>query len=670
MSQAAAKKKLEKLRAEIRHHDHLYYVLDKPALSDQAYDKLYRELVELEREYPDLVTPDSPTQRVGGEPLKSFKSVTHKIPLLSLEKANTEEELIAFDTRVKEALSLKEVEYFLEMKYDGLAISLKYEGGVLVQGATRGDGVHGEDVTANIKTVNSIPLHLLKDIDIEVRGEVILLNDDFIKLNQAREDNDEPLFANPRNAAAGSIRQLDPKITRERPLMFYPYYGSSQKGIDTEYEMLKYLYELGFKDNPYLWKLDGIQEVIKYIHSLEEKRENGKLPYEIDGVVVKINKLSYQSKMGATARAPRWAIAFKYSPVQKETVIEDIQVQVGRTGAITPVAHLKPVHLAGVMVKRATLHNEDEIRRKEIKVRDHVKVQRAGEVIPEVVEVIKSKRTGHEKEFVMPKKCPVCGAEIFKPEGEAIARCTNAACPAQVMGRVRLFTSREAMDIEHVGWALIDQLVDQKLIKDAADLYTLEKDDVRSLERMADKSAQNVIDSIQKSLDRPLDRLIYALGIRMIGRRTAQLLADHYHDIDSLAEAKEEELSKIHEIGPKVAAAIVTFFKQKGNRELIAKLKKAGVRVKGTESRGPQPFKGKTFVFTGGLTAYTRPSAEELVRKLGGSASGSVSKQTDYVVAGTDPGSKYEKAKKLGVTVLTEEEFNALISKRKIKLNE
>jgi DNA ligase (NAD+) len=664
MDKKTAAKKIEKLREEIRHHDHLYYVLDKPEISDQAYDKLYKELAGLEQEYPELVTADSPTQRVGGEPLKGFKTVIHKTPLLSLDKANTEEELLAFDTRVKEALGLSEIEYFVEMKYDGLAISLKYENGALVQGATRGDGVHGEDVTANIKTVKTVPLRLPEKVTIEVRGEVILLNDDFIKLNEARADEDEPLFANPRNAAAGSLRQLDPKITSQRPLVFYPYYGSARKRLETEYEMMKYLYELGFKDNPYLWRLPDMAEVIKYIDSLEKKRSDGKLPYEIDGIVIKLNKFSLQDKLGATAKAPRWAIAFKYPPVQKETIIEDIQVQVGRTGALTPVAYLKPVHLAGVVVKRATLHNEDEVRRKEIRIGDHVKVQRAGEVIPEVVEVIKSKRTGHERKFQMPKQCPVCGAEIFRPEGEAISRCTNATCPAQVMGRVRLFTSREAMDIEHVGWALIDQLVEKQLIKDAADLYTLTKEDVKKLERMADKSAENVVNSIKASLDRPLDRLIYALGIRMVGRRTAQLLADRFSDIGALAEATEEELAQIHEIGPKVAASIVTFFKQTGNLHLIDKLKAAGVKVREGKAKGPQPLAGKTFVFTGGLEHYTRPSAEELVRKLGGSASSSVSKSTNYVVAGTDPGSKYDKAKKLGVEILTEDEFVKLAGKK------
>jgi len=656
-----AKKKIEKLRAEIRHHDHLYYVLDRPAISDQAYDKLFRELARLEQEHPELVTPDSPTQRVGGEPLKAFKTVTHKQPLLSLDNVMNEDELLAFDRRVREGLGQEQIEYVCELKMDGLAVTLTYKRGEFVVGSTRGDGIHGEDITANLKTIKAIPLVLPEAVDLEVRGEVYLPVKELFKLNEEREAQDQPKFANPRNAAAGSLRQLDPKITATRPLTICQYFAQTRARLKTHLATLDYIKELGFRVNPNIKLCHGIAEVKKFIKHWESARE--KLPYEIDGIVVKVNNLAEQAKLGFTSRAPRWAAAFKYPPMQAESVIEEIQVQVGRTGAMTPVAHLKPVHLAGVIVKRATLHNEDEIRRKGIRIKDHVKVQRAGEVIPEVVEVIKSKRTGREQEFKMPDKCPVCGAEIFKPEGEAIARCTNAACPAQVMGRVRLFTSREAMDIEHVGWALIDQLVAKELIKDAADLYSLKKADVMELERMADKSAQNVIDSIKASLDRPLERLIYALGIRMIGRRTAQLLADHYHDIDSLTEAKEDELSRIHEVGPKVAASIVTFFKQKGNVHLLEKLKKAGVRTKELRTKGPKPLAGKTFVFTGGLSAYTRPAAEELVRKLGGSASGSVSKQTDYVVAGTDPGLKYDKAKKLGVTILTETEWLNMVKK-------
>lgn len=653
--------RIERLRRELRRHDHLYYVLDKPEISDQEYDKLFRELKALEKEHPELINPDSPTQRVGGEPLKQFKSVSHKTPLISLDNAMDLTELEDFDRRVREGLDQEKIEYVVEHKMDGLAVSLIYKQGKFVQGATRGDGVNGEDITQNLRTIKAIPLILNEPVDLEVRGEVYLPYNDFVKLNETRQENDEPLFANPRNAAAGSLRQLDPRITAARPLTIFLYYGLVEE-LKTHWEIMDYLKKLGFRTNPNNRLVEGLEEVKKYIAAWEEKRE--KLDYEIDGIVVKVNELADQRRLGATSRAPRWAIAFKYPPMQAETVIEDIQVQVGRTGAITPVAYLKPVHLAGVIVKRATLHNEDEIKRKEIKIHDHVKVQRAGEVIPEVVSVIKSKRTGREKEFKIPKLCPVCGGEIFRPEGETIARCVNFSCPAQLKARVRHFTSREAMDIEHVGLALADQLVENNLIRDAADLYTLEKDDILKLERMADKSAQNIIDSIKGSLDRPFDRLIYALGIRLVGKRTAQILANHYPDIDSLAEAKEDDLSRIHEIGPKVAASITIFFQQPENQHLVAKLKKAGVTVKAKAAKGPKPLLGKTFVFTGTLANYSRPDAEQLVRDLGGNASSSVSKKTDYVVAGTEPGSKSDKAKKLGVKIISEEEFNKLIKQR------
>jgi DNA ligase (NAD+) len=666
MDKKQAAKKIAKLREEIRHHDYLYYVLDKPEVTDQAYDKLFKELEALEQQFPDLVAPDSPTQRVGGEPLKAFKTVTHKTPLLSIDNVNSEEELLDFDRRVREGLGKNKIEYVAELKIDGLAVSLIYKKGQFIQGSTRGDGVHGEDITQNLRTVKAIPLSIKGNEDIEVRGEVYLPYDEFVKFNEARKEKDEAIFANPRNAAAGSLRQLDPKVTAGRPLNIFVYYGIVPKQ-KKHYEILEHLKQLGFKVNPNIRVCAGIGEAWKYIQHWEKKRED--LPYEIDGIVIKVNDLADQENLGYTARAPRWEIAFKYPPMQAESVIEEITVQVGRTGAITPVAHLKPVHLAGVVVKRATLHNEDEIRRKEIKIKDHVKVQRAGEVIPEVVEVIKSKRTGHEKEFVMPKACPVCGAKIFKPEGEAIARCTNISCPAQVMGRIIHFTTREAMDMEHVGPALVNQLIEKGYVKDAADLYSLTKEDIKKLERMADKSAQNVIDSIKASLDRPFERLLYSLGIRMVGKRTAQLIADHFSDIDELAKASVEDLSKIHEVGPKVAEAIVNFFREKENMHFIEKLKKAGVKVKapGTRHLAPGPLKGKTFVFTGGMTHYTRPDAEELVRKLGGNASGSVSKRTDYVVTGTEPGSKYDKAKELGVEILTEDEFVKMVKKHELK---
>jgi len=493
--------KLKKLREQIRHHEYLYYVLDKPQVSDSTYDKLFRELKELEAKHPDLITPDSPTQRVGGEPLKSFKSFNHKTPLLSLDNAMDMEELTDFDGRVREGLGKEKIEYVAELKMDGLAVSLHYKKGKFEVGSTRGDGKQGEDITQNLKTVRAIPLVLNEPVGLEVRGEVYLPYDDFIKLNQSRQEKGEPLFANPRNAAAGSLRQLDSNITASRPLDIFLYYGASK--FKTHYETLQYMKKLGFKINPNIRVCKGISEVEKYIQEWDKKRE--KLPYEIDGIVVKVNDLASQKKLGATGHHPRWAIAFKYPPMQAETVIESIDVQVGRTGAITPVARLKPVKLAGVTVSNATLHNEDEIKRKGIKVKDHVIVQRAGEVIPQVVEVIKSKRTGKEREFHLPKECPICKAKVHRPEGEAIARCTNAACPAQVKERIRHFCTREAMDIEHVGPAVVDQLVSNNLIKDVADLYYLKKDQLKKLERMADKSAQNVIDAIAASKDRPFE---------------------------------------------------------------------------------------------------------------------------------------------------------------------
>lgn len=654
------KEKIEKLRKLIHHHDHQYYVLDKPEITDQEYDKLFRELKELEAKHPQLITPDSPTQRVGGQPLRSFHTVKHKTPLLSLENAMDLDELDAFDKRTRDSLGKDKIEYVCELKMDGLAVSLVYEKGQLVLASTRGDGVNGEDITLNIRTIKSVPLVLTEKVDIEARGEVYLPYDDFIKLNEERKENDESIFANPRNAAAGSLRQLDPKITVNRPLDIFLYFGAIL-GFDTHFEILQYMKKLGLKINPLSKICRGLDQVKGFIQKMDKGRE--KLDYEIDGIVVKVNDLSDQKKLGATNHHPRWAIAFKYPPMQAETIIENIRVQVGRTGAITPVADLKPVRLAGVIVKRATLHNEDEIRRKGIKVKDKVKVQRAGEVIPEVVEVIKSKRTGHEKEFVMPKECPVCGSKIDKLEDEAVARCSNAACPAQVKERIRHFCTREAMDIEHCGPAIIDQMVDKHVIKDVADLYSLKKEDLKKLERMADKSAQNVIDAINNSKDRPHDRLLYALGIRLVGRHMAALIGQGYDSLEDLYQVPAEALQKIPGIGPKVADSISHFFKLKENHHLIARLKSAGVNIKIIGSKGPQPLKGKTFVLTGTLTSMSRVEAEDLIRKLGGHPSSSVSKQTDYLVAGVEPGSKYAKAQKLGLKVLDEAEFKKLASK-------
>ena len=662
MDKVWAKKQAEKLRQEIHQHDYLYYVLDKPKLSDAEYDQLFRKLQDLEKELPDLISSDSPTQRVGGQPLKSFKTVTHKTPLLSLGNAMSIEELEDFDKRVREGLEKNAIKYVCELKIDGLAVTISYKDGKMAVGSTRGDGIHGEDITHNLKTIKSVPLVLKEEIDVEVRGEVYLPYDEFVKLNEEREQNEEAKFANPRNAAAGSLRQLDPKVTASRPLDIFCYYASiPHSKLKTHFENLEYLKKLGFKVNPNIKLCEGIDEVKKYIKHWASARE--KIKYEIDGIVVKVNNLADQEALGFTSRAPRWAIAFKYPPMQAVTIVEDIHVQVGRTGAITPVADLKPVHLAGVTVKSATLHNEDEVKRKDIRIHDHVVVQRAGEVIPEVVKVVKEKRTGHEKEFHMPKKCPVCHEELYRPEGEAITRCINAVCPAQLMGRVRHFTSREAMDIEHAGWALVEQLVDSKLIKDVSDLYGLTKQALMKLPRFAEKSAQNVIDAIEKSKDRPLDRLIYALGLRLVGRHVASVIAERYDSVEDLFDIKASELEHIGGVGPKVAESVARFFSQKDNQHLIERLKKAGVSVKAKTAKGPQPLKGKTFVFTGGLSSITRPEAEELVRSLGGHPSSSVSKETDYVIAGTEPGSKYDKAKKLGVKIISEAEFRKMVNR-------
>ena len=659
MEKSKVKAKIKKLRQEIHKHNFLYYVQDKPELSDLEYDRLFRQLLDLEKQFSDLVTSDSPTQRVGGTPLKAFKSVTHKKPLLSLDNAMNVEELLSFDRRVREGLDKDTVDYVCELKMDGLAVSLAYKKGVFQVGATRGDGVSGEDISQNLKTVRSIPLAIGKDEDLEVRGEVYLPYDDFIKLNEEREAIGESRFANPRNAAAGSLRQLDPKVAASRPLDIFLYYAETHPKLKTHLETLEHIKALGFKVNPNVKLCHGIEDVEKYIKRWEADRE--KLKYEIDGIVVKVNDLAAQEKLGATARAPRWAVAFKYPPMQAVTIIQDIKVQVGRTGAITPVAHLKPVHLAGVVVKRATLHNEDEIKRKGVKIGDHVVVQRAGDVIPEVVKFVEEKRTGKEKEFQMPKKCPLCGEKLYRPEGEAITRCNNVSCPAQAVGRLIQFCMRGAMDIEHIGPALAVQLHEKKFVKDVADIYTLQKSDLTKLERFADKSAQNVVDSIQASKDRPHDRLLFALGIRMVGSTVASLVAQHYDSLEDLFNVKDDELTKISGIGPKVAASIENFFSQKENQHLIKRLEKSGVAIKTKEAKGPQPLKGKTFVFTGGLEKLGRPESEALVRKLGGHPSSSVSKQTDFVVAGSEPGSKYDKAKKLGVQTISEAQFLKMI---------
>lgn len=663
---------VEDLRRRINRANYLYYVKDQPEISDAEYDRLMRRLQELEEKYPSLVTPDSPTQRVGAPPLDEFPVHEHIVPMLSLQNAFGEDELRAFDERCKRFLGWPpdaDIEYCCELKFDGLAVSLTYVDGVLTTGATRGDGYRGENVTENLRTIRTIPLNLNHTKDesnpyfkpipslVEVRGEVILRHDEFRRINEERELSGEPTFANPRNAAAGSVRQLDSRVTARRKLTMYCYGVGACEGLqfDTQYEILCTLGSWGFLVNPNVRVCSNVDEAVEYVREWQTKKEQ--LDYDIDGVVVKVNSVALQNQLGYVARSPRWAVAYKYPAHQATTRVVNIRVQVGRTGALTPVADLEPVEVGGVTVSRATLHNEDEIRRKDVRIGDTVVVQRAGEVIPEIVEVVKEKRTGQEKEFVMPSKCPVCGADVLRLEGEAVARCTGIACPAQLKERIVHFASREAMDIEHVGPALVEQLVDKGLVKDPADLYYLKVEDLASLERMGEKSARNVIEAIERSKSASLARLIYALGIRHVGERTAAALAEHFGSIDALKNATEEELAKVPDVGPVVARSIATFFRQAETEEVLRKLKAVGIDPKSEERKVSDVFAGKTVVFTGGLSNLTREEAESLVFELGGKPSSSVSRNTDLVVVGENPGSKLEKARSLGVRIVTEDEF-------------
>ncbi|MGC8834025.1 MAG: NAD-dependent DNA ligase LigA [Armatimonadota bacterium] len=670
--------RIEELRRLINYHNYRYYVLDSPEISDAEYDRLFRELVELETAYPSLVTPDSPTQRVGAPPAEQFESHTHLLPMLSLNNAFDEGELRAFDLRVKRALALPPeapIEYVTELKIDGLAVSLTYENGVLVTGATRGDGFSGENVTNNIRTIRSIPLRVPQNLDaasnvppvprlMEVRGEVYMTHAEFQKVNEERIKSGEPAFANPRNAAAGSVRQLDPSITARRRLQIFVYgLGFVENGgFTTHWEVLETLRKWGFRVSDHRRLCPSIEEAVQFIREWESKREG--LDYDIDGVVVKVNSLALQTELGQVSRSPRWAIAYKYPPDQATTVIREIRVQVGRTGALTPVAIMDPVPLAGVTVSRATLHNEDEIARKDIRVGDTVVIQRAGEVIPEVVRVVLEKRPPGTKPFKMPTQCPVCGSAVERPEGEAVARCTGIACPAQLRERIRHFASRDAMDIEGLGTALVEQLVETGLVKDPGDLYYLKnrRSELVSLERMGEKSADNLLKAIEDSKNRSLDRLIFALGIRHVGSTVARALAERFRTLDALANASAEEIAEVPGVGAVIASSVHTFFQQLSNKAVIEKLRAAGVKMTMDEApeAGEKPFEGKTFVFTGTLSSMTRSEAERLVVQLGGHAASSVSKNTDYVVAGENPGSKLTKAQQLGITILTEEEFKRM----------
>jgi DNA ligase (NAD+) len=664
MNEEQAKKKIDKLRQEINYHNYRYYVLDNPVISDYEYDQFMRELENLEKQFPHLITPTSPTQRVGAPPLEKFEEVRHTFPMLSLANAFEEEEVKEFDARVKRFLeTTKDIEYCAELKVDGVAVELIYEGGHFLTGSTRGDGFVGEDVTQNLKTVKSIPLSLIPSKGkrlpsrLEVRGEVYLPIKAFQELNQQRERSGESLFANPRNATAGSLRQLDSSITAKRPLDIFCYGVGQVSGqsFPTHWELLESLHQWGLKVNSHRKQCRKIEEVLEFHQKMDDLRE--KLPYEIDGVVIKVNSLRLQETLGTIARSPRWALAFKFKPKQVTTKIQNIIVQVGRTGALTPTALMDPVRVGGVVVSRATLHNQDEIEKKDVRIGDTVVVQRAGDVIPEVVRVLPEKRTGKEKKFRMPDKCPVCGSEVFRPEGEAVARCMGIACPAQLKETIIHFASRGAMNIEGLGEKIIEQLVDRGLVKDYADLYALTQDDMLTLERMGEKLAGNILTSIQNSKQTSLDRLIYALGIRQVGESMAKLLAREFSDLGELSRGSEERLQVIPGVGPEKAKSIVKFFQQKGNQRVIQKLEERGVEYPSRPQPRSKKWEGQTFVFTGALKTMSREEAESKVESMGGRASSSVSKKTNFVVVGEDPGSKYEKARALGVKIITEDEF-------------
>jgi DNA ligase (NAD+) len=668
---AAIKKEAEQLREKLRHHEYRYYVLDDPEISDAKYDRLMNRLKALEAAHPELVTPDSPTVRVGGAPREGFSTVRHARPMLSLDNAFSYDALREWDRRVREGSGQEKIEYIAEHKFDGLSISLQYEDGVLVRGVTRGDGTTGEDVTPNVKTIRSIPLRVdsavLKKIKLrpsfEVRGEVMMTRKAFEALNRHQEQIGGKIFVNARNSAAGAVRVLDPAITAARRLDFFAYYllVDGKVPFAKHSESLQALKQLRFRASDD-WKLcQGIEAVTAYCEEWDAKRE--KLPYEIDGVVIKVNSIPIQNELGYTAKAPRWAIAYKYPARQETTVVNDIIVQVGRTGALTPVAVLEPAQVGGVTVSRSTLHNLDEIERLGLQIGDTVLIERAGEVIPHVLKVVKEGK--HRKPFKMPKHCPECGSAIHHVEGEVAYRCVNAACPAKRKESILHFAGRHAMNIDGLGDKIVDQLVDKGLVKDVADLYSLKLEELASLERMAEKSAQNLLDEIEASKKNSLARLIYALGIQFVGERTAQLLAEHFSSLEELAAAKEEQLIEVPEVGPKVAASIAEFFSEPANLKLIKKLHKAGVHPTAEKRKvKSDKFAGKSFVFTGGLANRSREEAGEIVRQHGGKVSGSVSKKTDYVVVGTDPGSKYDKAKELGVSILSEQEFEKLLGLR------
>lgn len=672
MERTAAEARIQQLRVEIEKHNRLYHTEDKPEISDQEYDQLMRELQALEAEHPDLLAADSPTQRVGAEPLPFFEKVEHKTPMLSLGNAFNETDLRDFDRRVRQIVGNDTVRYVCELKIDGLAVSLHYENGMFVRGATRGDGTIGEDITQNLKTIKSIPLRLTQPLTLEARGEAFMSKRSFEKLNKEREEQGEPLFANPRNSAAGSLRQLDSKITASRALDIFIYGLSDLQGDvqppQAHSEGLALLESLGFKVNQELRVFDDIEEIIAFINSWTEKRPT--LPYEIDGMVIKVDSYGQQQELGFTAKSPRWAIAYKFPAEEAVTILEGIEVAVGRTGAVTPTALLKPVSLAGTTVKRASLHNEDIIREKGLLLGDHVVVKKAGDIIPEIVAVLPERRSGDEVPFAMPTHCPECGSELVRLDEEVALRCINPECPALIREGMIHFVSRLAMNIDGLGEKLVGQLFHDGLLTSVADLYYLHerREQLLSRERMGEKSVDNLLAAIEASKRNSLERLLFGLGIRHVGAKAARQLAEHFGQIDGLMTASEEELVGIDEIGPKMAASILTYFAQPQVHHLIERLKAAGVNmeytgIRATEAAAESPFHGKTVVITGTLVAMSRPEAEEKVTLLGGKATGSVSKKTDMVIAGEKAGSKLEKARDLGIPIIDEQTFLAMLPK-------
>ena len=658
MVQQDAKERIDALRQELERYNYEYYVRDNPTVSDFVYDAKMKELLALEAEFPELVTADSPTQRVGGQVLEGFLEVEHTVQMQSLSDVFSEEELAEFDARTAKALETEKPEYTVEMKIDGLSVSLEYENGQFVRGSTRGNGYVGEEITENLRTIGSIPLRLTEAVPyLEVRGEVFMPKSSFLKLNEQREVAGEPLFANPRNAAAGSLRQLDSRITAGRRLDIFVFNVQQIQGktLSTHQESLEYLAELGFKTIPVRNLVYGAKAAYQEIQRIGEMR--GELPFDIDGAVVKINRFSERDALGVTTKTPRWAVAYKFPAERQQSKLLDIALQVGRTGVITPNAVLEPVRIAGSTVSRATLHNEDNIRDKDIRIGDTVIIQKAGDIIPEVVEVVKEKRTGTETVFAMPKTCPACGEPLYREEGEAAVRCLSSNCPAQQMRSIIHFASKAAMDIDGLGPAIVEQLLDAGCIKDCGDLYALTYEDVVSLERFAEKSAQNLMDAIQKSKEQGLDRVLFGLGVRLIGARAAQLLAERFGTMETLMQASKEELSQVPDIGEKMAESLIHYFKEEKSLELIARLKAAGVRMDYESKRVGDSLSGKTFVLTGTLPTLKRSEAQTMIENHGGKVSGCVSKKTDFVVAGEEAGSKLDKANALGVTVLTEEEL-------------